>query len=129
VKGAFLLVVLVAAGCGSARTRTEVVQPKLPHALAQDLRARTASVQAALAANDGCTARARATELQSSVIDAINGGRVPARFQEPLQSAANELVDAITCTPPAPAPPPKSHGHPKPPKPKPPHGHGKHGKK
>ena len=113
--------VLVAAGCG-ADSRTELVQPRLPHALAQSLRAQTAAVQAALAAQDGCAARTRAVALQSSVIASIQAGRVPPRFQETLQSAVNELADAITCTPP-PAPTPPAHGpHDKGP------GHGKHDK-
>jgi hypothetical protein len=128
-RASLLVLVLAAAGCGGG-TRVQVVQPKLPRALAQDLRTQTAAVEAALSANDGCTARARAVALQSAVIQAVQSGRVPRRFEESLQSAANELVDAITCTP-APAPAPKPHGHGKPPKPKPPkppkpHGHGKH---
>ena len=124
---ALLCLVLTVAGCGGGGgTRTVSVRPTLPRALAQDLRARTDAVTAALAAGDGCTARARAVALQGEVIDAVSAGRVPPRFEEPLQSAVNELAGAISCTPP-PAPEPKPHDHPH--HPKPPHDHGKHGKK
>ena len=31
------------------------------------------------------------------MIEAINAGRVPSTFQEPLQSRANELVNTVNC--------------------------------
>ena len=74
-------------------------------------------VAAALAAEDGCLARLRATALQSAVIDAVNARRLPPRFQETLLGSVNDLVSRITCAPPP--PPPRDHGH---------HDHhGKHG--
>lgn len=120
-----VLVALAAAGCGgSAKPRVVTVQPRLPRALAQDWQQQADAVSAALAANDGCTARAKAVALQQSVIRAIDARRIPRRFDETLQGAANELVDGITCTPPppvtvavTPAPAPPGHGDG--------HGHGK----
>lgn len=128
---ALVLLALAAAGCGgSAKPRVVTVQPRLPRALAQDWQQQADAVAAALAANDGCTARAKAVALQQSVIQAIDARRIPRRFDETLQGAANELVDGIACTPPppvtvtvTPTPPGHGEGHGKG------HGHGhdKHG--
>jgi hypothetical protein len=111
-------------GCGGKAERAQPPpQPRLPRALAQAWSREATAVAAALAANDGCTAEQRAGELRTSVIAAINAGRVPRAFLEPLTSAVNALPERITCTPPAPKPakPPKpgkhDHGHG--------HGHGK----
>jgi hypothetical protein len=126
---ALVAVVLLLAACGSS-TPPQAKQPRLPRTLASSWRAQADAVAAALAAGDGCTARARATALQSSVIDAVNGHRVSPRFQETLIGAVNDLASRVVCTPPAPAPTP--HGQPKKPKPHPPHEHGHghgHGKK
>jgi hypothetical protein len=117
MKRVAVLAVLLLAGCGGAATVTPR-KPTLPRALASSLRTQADAVAAALAANDGCLARQRAIALQGSVIAAVNAHRVPPRFQEPLQSAVNDLAARITCTPPAPAPAPPEHGR----------GHGKHGK-
>jgi len=120
VKRALLLVALVAAGCGAGTPeKPQPKPPRLPSALAHDWATKADSVAAALAAGDGCTARTRAAALQQQVIAAVNEGRVPRRFLEPLASGVNELVSRIGCTPP---PPPvarddRGHGH----------GHGKHG--
>ena len=111
------------------RSSTAPRQPTIPHALAQSLRAQADGVAAALAAGDGCTAQQRAVTLRTAVITAVNERRLPARFQETLVGAVNDLASRITCVPPParPAPPPahghehKKHGE---------HGeHGKHGKK
>ena len=58
-----------------------------------------------------CEARDAAARFRSDVIASI--GRVPARYQEPLTSAANTLAERLaTCVEPK---PPKAH--------KPHHGH------
>jgi hypothetical protein len=103
-----LLVVALLAGCGSTE-RAAPRQPHLPRALAAPWRAQADAVAAALAANDGCVALQRAVALRTSVITAINAHRLAPRFQEPLQSAVNDLASRITCIPPA--PPPAAHGH------------------
>jgi hypothetical protein len=83
--------------------------------------ARLAADAERVASTAGCGGRAAAIALRSDVIATIS--RVPARYQEPLTSAANELVDRI---PPCPRPVGENdeqddHGH---------EGHGKHkGKK
>ena len=35
------------------------------------------------------------------MIEAINAGRVPPAFQEPLQARSNELVNSVNCAAPA----------------------------
>jgi hypothetical protein len=109
-----LAVVLVAAGCGGSQaTETTPRQPHLPRTLAEGWARQADSVAAALAANDGCTAQARAAALQQSFIAAVNEHRVPQRFLEPLGSGVNNLAGRITCTPPpAPAPAPAPAPHP-----------------
>lgn len=126
-RGAVLLVLVLAAGCGGAHTTTPR-QPTLPRALAQSLRTQADDVAAALTVGDGCLAQQRALSLQASVIAAVNTRRLPPRFQETLVGSVNDLVSRITCVPPpAPAPAPDAghggHTHEK-------HGkHGKHGKR
>jgi hypothetical protein len=53
--------------------------------------------------NDGCGALAAAKKLQQEAIAGVNARRVPARLQEPLLGAANDLLLRIHCAPP-PAP-------------------------
>ncbi len=116
-----LAVVLVAAGCGSTPKDTTPREPHLPRALAQSWARQADAVAAAIASNDGCSARTQVAALQQSVIAAVNDHKVPQRFQEPLSSGVNDLADRITCTPPpAPAPHPKHEKKPKH------HDHGKH---
>jgi hypothetical protein len=126
-------VALLAAGCGGGGT-PKPQAPKLPRALAQAWSRDAQAVAAALAAGDACGARARAVELRTAVITAVNARRVPQDFLEPLTSAVNSLPERIVCTPPAPAEPATTPA-PAEPKPKhekpehPPHGHGHgHGK-
>jgi len=115
---AWLVVSSVAllAGCGSSGhpTPTAKPAPRIPAAVAQQL----AFDADAVASAQGCAARGPAKQLLDDVIAA--SPRIPARYQEPLTSAANDLYARI---PPCPAPP-KDHGkgH------KPKHGHG-HGRK
>jgi hypothetical protein len=123
---AFLLLLLVAAGCaGSSPTRA--ARRGLPPVLAHAWATQAATVAAAAATGNSCRARRLANSLRTEVISA--GGRVPARLQDPLLEAVNSLADRITCVPPVMPSPPQ--GPPKPgkgPKPKPPkhddHGHG-----
>lgn len=117
-----LVVASLLAGCGGgARRAQRPPAPRLPHALAQAWSREASSVAAALAADDGCAAAARAGRLRTEVIAAVNAGRVPRPLLEPLTSAVNQLPARITCVPkpakPAKAPKPGKHGHG--------HGHGK----
>jgi hypothetical protein len=103
---------LLAAGCGgSGRHDGSTAQvPRIPAGVA----ARLAADADRVASTPGCGARSAATTFRSDVIAVI--GRLPARYQEPLTSAANDLVDRI---PPCPQPAEKEEregGH----------GHGKH---
>jgi hypothetical protein len=109
---------VVLAGCGSGG-RKAVPAPKLPAPLAQSLAAASDEVAAQLGSGDACGAATTASELQQRTIQSI--GSVPSAFQEPLQSAANDLADrtsaaCMAAQPKQPPPPPaedkgKGHGH------------------
>jgi len=109
-RAAVLAAVTLLAGCGSQHAAAPK-QPRLPHALATAWRHDADGVAAALAVGDGCLAQQRAAALQRSVIGAINARRVAARFQEPLQSAVNDLQGRISCRPPPPPTPPAPEHH------------------
>jgi len=109
------------AGCGSGTKDAAPPPPRLPAKLAARLASESDAVGRLLSRSDGCGALAAARRLQHEATAAINAGRVPARFQEPLAAAANDLVFRIHCAPvvvPTPAPQAKEH-HGKG------HGHGK----
>jgi hypothetical protein len=108
------------AGCGGHARHTAPPQPKLPAPLAQQLAERSDAVAAKFDAGDTCGALADARALQRQVVAAINTGRVPARLQEPLSAAANDLTVRITCAPPTAAKDHHGKGDHK--------GHDKHGK-
>jgi hypothetical protein len=91
--------------------------------VASQLASSSDAVAQRLDANDGCSALAAARQLQRETIAAVNARRVPARFQEPLLGAANDLVLRIHCAPPAPAAEGKDKG-----KKGEGHGKGKHGR-
>jgi hypothetical protein len=93
---------LVASGCGSDSRRAATPGPRLPAALAARLASESDRVAGFLDGNDGCAALAEARALQRQTVAAINAGRVPARLQEPLSGAANDLVGRIRCVPPRP---------------------------
>lgn len=92
-----LVLVLALAGCGESRR----AEPHLPAPLAADLATYADDVAALAAAGDPCAAREQALALQRATIAAINAHRVPAALQEPLQSAANDLLQRLTCPAPA----------------------------
>jgi hypothetical protein len=100
------------AGCGGHEAAAPAKPPPIPPAVAQQLAAEADAV----AALSGCSAHDAAVKLQRETIAAIS--RVPARYQEQLMSAANDLAARVPA-----CPPPKrgdEHGHGK--------AHGKHKK-
>jgi hypothetical protein len=114
------LVVLVAAGCGSAGPQPQADRA-LPRALAASWADRASAIATAAAAGRSC----RAAQLASSLRDAIvaDEARVPARLQKPLLQSVNSLADRITCAPqpqtvttggPRKGPEPPAHEPPKP---------------
>jgi hypothetical protein len=112
-------VLLAGCGGGAHHAQPPPKPPRIPAAVASRLAAEADQV-AALAPGT-CAARDAARRFQAEVIASI--GRVPARYQEPLSSAANDLAARLAaCTEPPPPPPPdegkppKHHGD----------GHGKH---
>jgi hypothetical protein len=113
--------VVLLAGCGGSADKTAPPPPptpRIPAGVASRL-AGEADQVAALTPGS-CEARDAAARFRTDVIASI--GSVPARYQEPLTSAANSLAArTATCVAPKPKPkPPKpkgAKGH------KPPHGH------
>jgi hypothetical protein len=93
-----LLGVLALAGCGG-----DSGGPPIDGAVA----AKLAKAADGIAASIGrpCGARDRALVLQTRTIAAINAGRIPAAYLEPLQARVNEIVGElqVRCLP-APSP-------------------------
>jgi hypothetical protein len=93
---------LLLAGCGGASTKQTAPTPRpprIPAELAQRLAAEADLI--AGAPPGSCTARAAAARLQAETIQAIQSHRLPARYQEPLTSATNDLVARLAeCTEP-----------------------------
>jgi hypothetical protein len=95
--------VFVVAGCGGSgahRAKPSPRPPRIPADVAQLL----AGDADAVAAMHGCAARPAAVKLQTDVLAKIP--RIPQRYREQLQSAANALVFRI----PACLPPREDHG-------------------
>jgi hypothetical protein len=112
--------VVLLAGCGGSSDRTAPPPshpPRIPAGIASRL-ASEADRVAALTPGS-CEARDAAARFRTDVIASI--GSVPARYQEPLTSAANSLATrTAACVEPKPKPRPKPK---RPKKHKPPHGH------
>ena len=107
--------VLLLASCGGAHKATP---PPPPPRIPADAAAKLADEadQVAAFAPGSCEARDAAARFRNDVIAAI--GRIPARYQEPLTSAANTLAERLaTCV------------EPKPPKARKPHNRGHHHEK
>ena len=104
------------AGCGGNghQAQPPPKPPRIPAGVATRLAAEADRVAGMTPGT--CAARDAANRFRSDVIASVV--RLPARYQEPLTSAANDLAARLAaCTPPQPKQP--EHGH---------HGHG-HGKK
>ncbi|MDX6478083.1 MAG: hypothetical protein QOG29_670 [Gaiellaceae bacterium] len=95
---ALLTLTVALAGCGGSRTSAP--QPSLPAALAARLASYADETSRLASAGDACGARVQALALQHATVAAINARRVPGPLQEPLQNAANEIVNRLVCTPP-----------------------------
>jgi hypothetical protein len=97
--GAVLAAALTLAGCGSGSADRVAAKPKLPPPVAAALASRSDEVAQTLAAGDSCRALTLAQQLQRETVAAINAGRVPAPFLEPLGSTVGDLVSRIRCVP------------------------------
>ena len=92
---------LLAGGCGgSANHRVKPPPPRIPAGVAQLL----AADADAVALRSDCSARPAALKLQTDVLDNID--RIPQRYREQLQSAANSLAFRVPECP----PPEENHG-------------------
>ena len=79
---------LLVAGCGSEAHKATPPPPRIPSGVASKLAAEAEQVAALTPGT--CEARDAAERFRADVIASI--GRVPARYQEPLTSAANTLA-------------------------------------
>jgi hypothetical protein len=107
-----LAAVLAAAGCGGgkpATTTAAVVPPRIPAAVASELRQRAESIAGALDAGDSCAAETQARQLVASVTTAVDRRQIPHPLLEPLTASANDLAARITCTPSEARPHPQAH--------------------
>jgi hypothetical protein len=96
---------LVACGGGDRTAPVPPKPPRIPAGVAQQLAAEADRV--ATLTPGTCAARDAAARFRTHVIASI--GRVPARYQEPLMSAANSLADRLAaCV--APQPVEREHG-------------------
>ena len=99
---------LLLAGCGGGAHKAAPAPkpPRIPAGVASKLAAEADQVAALTPGS--CEARDAAARFRSDVIDSI--GRIPARYQEPLTSAANTLAERLaTCAEPKAKPKPKEH--------------------
>jgi hypothetical protein len=99
---------LLLAGCGTQHKATPQPQPqpRIPSDVASKLAAEAERVAALTPGT--CEARDAAERFRDDVISSI--GRVPARYQEPLTSAANTLAGRLaTCVETKPQPSPDKH--------------------
>jgi hypothetical protein len=127
ILSAAALLVVVAAGCGSAARPQMSASHELSRALAQDWEGQASAVAAAATAGNSCRALHLANYLRDDVRKSAH--QLPLRLRSPLLVGVKALADRITCTPVVakPVPPRKPHAPPKRPKPKPPKPHGPHG--
>ena len=99
------------AGCGGSDHAAPTPRPpKIPAAVAARLAAQAEGVAALVPGT--CEARDAAARFRAQVIAAIQGQQIPARYQEPLLSAANSLAERLaTCASPPPPRQPPRHDH------------------
>ena len=95
-----LTAALLVSGCGNGAERRTAPRPTLPHAVALRLAHASDGVAAALAAGDGCHARALAQALEQQTTTAA----VPSALRPQLQRATSDLARRIECVPPPPPP-------------------------
>jgi hypothetical protein len=129
IVSAVVLLVGVAAGCGSGDGSPKAAVHGVPRALAQAWEGQAAAIASAAAAGNSCRALHLAASLRDDVVSSQL--QVPSRLRPALVTSVNALADRITCTPVVtkPTPPHKPPEGPKPKPPKPHHHHGHGGDK
>ena len=89
---------LLLAGCGGGQ-KAEPAASSAAHSGRRRRQARAEADQVAALTPGSCEARDAAARFRTDVIASI--GRIPARYQEPLTSAANTLAERLaTCVEP-----------------------------
>jgi hypothetical protein len=102
---------LLLAGCGGGdHAEPAPKPPRIPAAVAARLAAE--ADQLATLQPGTCDARDAAERFRAHVIVSINDRQIPARYHEPLLSAANALAERLAaCVEPQPAKPEHGKGH------------------
>lgn len=88
---------LLATGCGGGADESSDL--RLPAAVAERLAKTSDEIAGRLEAGDDCAAAELAADLEARAGAAVDGGRVPASFAEPLLEAVGRLTDDIVCDP------------------------------
>lgn len=88
---------LFATSCGGGTGESS--DPRLPAAVAEPLAETSDEIANRLEAGDDCAAAELAAELEARAGEAVDGGRVPVSFAEPLLEAVGRLTDDIVCDP------------------------------
>lgn len=105
------LVVVVAAGCGSAVRTQRTAGPRIPRALARAWEGRASGIAAAAAAGHECRALRLATSLRDEVV--ATDRKLPLRLRSPLETGVKALAGRIACVPrPGTAPTPEKRQKP-----------------
>jgi hypothetical protein len=111
IVSASVLVVLAAAGCGTAAPQHRFAAQGVPRPLAREWAAQASAVASAVGGGNSCRASRIANSLRDEVIAAKL--KLPTRLRSPLLKGVDALADRLTCTPPpVTVEPPPSHEHP-----------------
>jgi hypothetical protein len=87
-------IVSLSAGCGTAEN-PRPAPPRLPPRIADALAARSDALAAALAQGNSCAALRQAAGLRYTTRQAVAGGKVPSRLQQPLLVSVDRIVASV----------------------------------
>ena len=131
IVSAAVVVVLVAAACGSSARPDRTTARGVPRALASVWAAQASQIAETARAGDGCSAHQLANTLRDEIV--AKQAELPVRLSSPLLMGVNALADRIVCEVPPQTvtvsdkkPPPHEPKPKPPPKPPPPKHHPKH---
>jgi hypothetical protein len=89
--------VLVVPGCGNSDEQVAPTEPTIPQGVASDLAERAEEIARLLDKGNNCAAASEARELRRAARRALESGRIPEEFREPIEAAVADLQN-IECT-------------------------------
>lgn len=92
-----LAAVLALAGCGDSDEQVAPTEATIPRGVASDLAERAEEIARLLDEGDTCGAASEAHDLKVAARRAIENGRIPEEFREPVEAAVADL-HKIECT-------------------------------